>query len=50
MSSKKNARAKKLARQEAEKKARDKAFRRKGISIGMLFIGMAIIFFIASRL
>ena len=50
MSSKKNAREKRLARQAAEKKAKDAAFRRKGISIGMLLIGMAIVFFIAGRL
>ena len=42
MSSKKNAKEKKLARQEAERKARTKKFLTNGIAIGMLFIGLAL--------
>ena len=42
MSSKKNAREKKLARQEAARKASRKKFLTNGIALGMLFIGLAV--------
>ena len=42
MSSKKNVREKKLARQEAERKAKNRKFLTNGIALGMLFIGLAV--------